>query len=137
MKNVLINSDVILDFFLDREPFCKNASLILTLCEKKKIKGFVTPVIVSNVFYMLRKISKREIVIARLKELISFVDVIDINKEFVIQALNSKFNDFEDALQNYAAEQSRKIDAIITRNTKDYKHSSLNVLTPTEFLKIF
>ncbi len=137
MKNVLINSEVILDFFLAREPFCKNASLILTLCEKKKIKGFVTPVIVSNVFYMLRKISKREIVIARLKELISFVDVIDINKEFVIQALNSKFNDFEDALQNYAAEQSRKIDAIITRNTKDYKHSSLNVLTPTEFLKIF
>ena len=137
MKNVLIDSDVILDFFLDREPFCKNASLILSLCEKKKIKGLLTPLIVSNVFYMLRKISKREIVIARLKELISFVDIAEINKQVVIDSLNSDFSDFEDALQNYAAEQSRKIDAIITRNTKDYKHSSLNVLTPTEFLKIF
>lgn len=136
MKNVLIDSDVILDFFLDREPFCKNASLILTLCEKKNIKGFVTPVIVSNVFYMLRKISRQEIVIARLKELISFIDVIDINKEIVIQALNSKFNDFEDALQNYAAEYSNNISTIVTRNKKDYKNSTLNVVTPTEYLNI-
>lgn len=136
MKNVLIDSDVILDFFLDREPFCKNASLILTLCEKKNIKGFVTPVIVSNVFYMLRKISSQEIVIARLKKLISFVDIVEINKQVVIDSLNSDFSDFEDALQNYAAEKSHKIDAIITRNIKDYKHSALNVLTPTEFLNI-
>lgn len=137
MKNVLIDSDVILDFFFDREPFCKNASLILTLCEKKNIKGFVTPVIVSNVFYMLRKISRQEIIIARLKKLISFVDIVEINKQVVIDSLNSDFEDFEDALQNYAAEKSHKIDAIITRNTKDYKHSALNVLTPTEFLNIF
>lgn len=136
MKKVLIDSDVILDFFLDREPFRENASTVLSFCEKNKIKGFVTPFIISNVFYLLNKISKREIVIARLKELISFIDIINIDKQVVVSSLNSNFSDFEDALQNYAAEQSNDITIIITRNIKDYKNSRLTVLTPTEFLKM-
>ena len=68
--------------------------------------------------------------------MISFIDVINVNKEIVIQSLNSNFNDFEDALQNYAAEYSNNISTIITRNKKDYKNSKLNVVTPTEYLKV-
>lgn len=136
MKNVLIDSDVILDFFLDRGPFADDTSILLSMCEMKQINGFVTPIIISNVFYILSKTNKRESVINSLKILISFIDVIDVNKEIVIQSLNSNFNDFEDALQNYAAEYSNKISTIITRNKKDYKNSKLNVVTPTEYLKV-
>lgn len=135
MKNVLIDSDVILDFFLDRKPFTDDASVILSMCEMRQLNGFVTPIIISNVFYILSKSNKRDSVIDSLKLLISFVDVVNINKEIVIQSLNSNFNDFEDALQNYAAEYSNKISTIITRNKKDYKNSNLSVFTPTEFLK--
>ena len=50
-------------------------------------------------------------------------------------ALNSDFKDFEDALQNYAAETNGAINLIVTRNTKDYQKSELAVMKPEEFLK--
>ncbi|MFN7419685.1 MAG: PIN domain-containing protein, partial [Flavobacterium sp.] len=67
MDNVLIDSDVILDFFFDREPFAEYATEVFTLCENDKIKGFTTSVIISNVYYLLVKFAKHEIVIKKLK----------------------------------------------------------------------
>lgn len=136
MAKILIDTDVILDFFFDREPFSENAAKILSLCESKEITGFVTPVIISNVYYLLRQTAKHEKVIEKLKMLVSITDVLVINKDSILQALNSEFKDFEDALQNYSAELNKEIDIIITRNTKDYKNSSLGVMTPDNYLKM-
>ena len=136
MTRILIDTDVILDFFFDREPFAENAAKILSLCESKEIKGFITPVIISNVYYLLRQTAKHEKVIEKLKMLVSITDILVIDKEAILQALNSNFNDFEDALQNYAAELDKEIDLIITRNTKDFKNSLLAVMTPDNYMKI-
>lgn len=136
MTKVLIDTDVILDFFFDREPFSESAAKILSLCESKEITGFITPVIVSNVYYLLRQNAKHEKVIEKLKMLISITEIVVINRDSILQALNSKFKDFEDALQNYSAELNKDIDVIITRNIKDYKNSSLAVMTPDNYLKI-
>lgn len=135
MDNVLIDSDVILDFFFDRKPFAEHASEILTLCEINKIKGFTTPVIISNVYYLLTKVAKHEIVIEKLKQLLRIIDITEINKEIIIEALDSKFKDFEDAIQNYAAENSSSINIILTRNTKDYQKSKLAVFSPEMYIK--
>jgi predicted nucleic acid-binding protein len=135
MKNIVIDTDVILDFFLDREPFSENAAKILSLCEKKEITGFVTPVIVSNVYYLLSQKGKQEKVIEKLKILLSLLEILTIDKNSILVALNSNFKDFEDALQNYAAELNGKIDIIVTRNTKDYKKSELGIMNPEDFLK--
>lgn len=136
MKNVLIDTDVILDFFFDREPFSENASKIITLCETKKVVGYVTPVIVSNVYYLLSQKAKQEKVIEKLKILLTILEVLTIDKNAIIIALNSNFKDFEDALQNYASELNETIDIIVTRNIKDYKKSKLIVLNPEGFIKI-
>lgn len=136
MSKVLLDSDVILDFFFDREPFSENAAQILSLCESKKITGYITPVILSNVYYLLRQSATHEKVIEKLKMLVSFTEILVINKESILQALHSEFKDFEDALQNYAAEINDTIDCIVTRNTKDYKKSTLGVLTPENYLKM-
>lgn len=135
MKKVLIDTDVILDLFFDREPFSENAAKILALCEKKVIAGFVTPVIISNVYYLLSQKAKQEKVIEKLKILLSIIDILIIDKNSILTALNSDFKDFEDALQNYAAEQNGEINLIVTRNTKDYKKSELGVMNPEELLK--
>jgi predicted nucleic acid-binding protein len=136
MAKILIDTDIILDFFFDREPFSENAAKILSLCELKEITGFVTPVIISNVYYLLRQTAKHEKVIEKLKMLVSITDILIINKDSIIQALNSEFKDFEDALQNYSAEINKDIDIIITRNTKDYKNSTLGIMSPENFLKM-
>lgn len=135
MKNVLIDTDVILDFFFDREPFSENAAQVLSLCEKKIVIGYITPVILGNVYYLLSQKGKQEKVIEKLKALVSFLEILNIDKNAIITALNSDFKDFEDALQNFSAEQNGKINTIITRNTKDYKKSNLGVITPEDFLK--
>lgn len=135
MENILIDTDVILDLFFDRKPFSDNAAIILSYCESNKLKGFITPVICSNVYYLLRRTSKHEKVIERLSQLLTFIDVLQMDKEIVLEALNSKFKDFEDALQNFSAVKSGIIDAIITRNIKDFTNSKIGVLTPDNFLK--
>jgi len=135
MKNVLIDSDVILDFFFDREPFSENTARVLSLCEKKIINGYITPIILSNVYYLLSQKGKQEKVIEKLKSLVSFLEILNVDKNAIISALNSDFKDFEDAIQNYSAEQNGTINTIITRNIKDYKKSNIGVLTPEDFLK--
>lgn len=136
MTRVLIDTDVILDFFFDRQPYAENASKILSLCELKEVKGFVTPVIISNVYYLLRQSAKHEKVIEKLKLLVSITEILVIDKDVILKALNSEFKDFEDALQNYAAELDKEIDIIITRNIKDYKNSKLAIMTADNYIKI-
>lgn len=135
MKNILIDTDVILDFFLDRQPFSEDASKLLSLCENGKLNGFITPVMISNVYYLLRKAAKHEKVIKSLKMLMSIIDVAAMNKDTVSAALYSAFGDFEDALQHYAAQHHGEIQVIITRNIKDYKSSTLPIMTPETYLK--
>ena len=135
MENVLIDTDVILDFFFDREPFAEFATDILNLCEENKIKGFTTPVIICNTYYLLRKTAKHDIVIEKIKQLLTILDVLKIDKEVVLDSLNSNFKDFEDALQNYSAVKNGKISIVLTRNIKDYKKSELAVMTPETYLR--
>jgi len=96
---------------------------------------FVNPVIFSNVYYLLRRTAKHEVVIEKLKQLLTITDVLMMDKSVIISALSSKFKDFEDALQNYAASNAGNIDAILTRNIKDFKNSDLGVFTPEDYLK--
>ena len=135
MENVLIDTDVILDFFFDREPFAEFATGILNLCEENKVKGFTTPVIICNTYYLLRKTAKHDIVIEKIKQLLTIIDVVKIDKEVVLDSLNSDFKDFEDALQNYSAVKNGKISIVLTRNIKDYKKSELAVMTPETYLR--
>jgi predicted nucleic acid-binding protein len=136
MVKALIDTDVILDFFFDRKPFSDHASQVLSLCESKEIKGFITPVILSNIYYILRQTAKHEKVIEKLKQLILITELLIVSKEAIMQALNSNFKDFEDALQNFSAEEDGEIDLIITRNIKDFKNSNLGILTPENYLKM-
>lgn len=136
MKRVLIDTDVILDFFFDRKPFSDNAAKVLALCESKEITGHITSVIISNVYYLLRQTAKHEKVVDKLNQLISITEILATDKKTIIRALNSPFKDFEDALQNYSAEITGDIDVIVTRNTKDFKNSALGVVTPENYLKL-
>lgn len=135
MDKVLIDTDVILDFFFDRQPFSDYATEVLNLCAEKEIKGYTTPVIISNVYYLLRKTAKHDIIIEKIKQLLNIIEVIKIDRNAVLNALNSEFKDFEDALQNFSATENGQIEIILTRNLKDFKRSELAVFTPETYLK--
>jgi len=136
MKNILIDTDVILDFFFDRKPHSDNSTIILNLCELGQLKGFITPVIISNTYYLLRRTARHEKVVEKLKQLLTITHVLQMDRQVIEKALNSEFKDFEDALQNFSAINHGKIEVIITRNVKDYKKSEIGVLTPESFVKL-
>lgn len=135
MDQVLLDSDVIIDFFLDRQPYSTYSEQVLSLCDSKKIKGYLTPVIFSNVYYLLRKSSSHQRAIEQLRNLISITDILVLDKSTILKSLSSGWNDFEGSLQNFSAEGNSSINVILTRNLKDYRKSSLSVLTPESYLK--
>ena len=136
MDHILIDTDVILDFFLDRLPFSEHASKVLSLCESNVIKGYITPVICSNSYYILRQYAKHEKVIEKLKQLLTFVDILEMDRVVVKQAMVSEFEDFEDALQHFSAVKCGSINIILTRNLKDFVKSEILVLNPESYLEM-
>lgn len=134
MNKAFIDTDVILDFMTAMEPFAMDAARIFSLSERKEISICTTGLVFSNAYYVLRKLASHKKVMEKLTQLSRLVDIIGLSKLAVTQALESEFNDFEDALQHYAA-LSEDVKIIITRNTKDFKHSELAILTPDQYLK--
>jgi len=134
MTKAFIDSDIVIDFFVDRKPFSIASTKIFSLCARKELKGFITPVIIANVFYILRKALNKDELKLKFINLLKHIDVLIIDKEVVLKALFSDFSDFEDALQNFSVIEHSDIEVIITRNVKDYKHSTLSVYDPETFL---
>ena len=137
MKRILLDSDVILDLLLERQAFCDDANMLVLACEQKLFHGYMTPVSIANIYYIFRQNASHMKVIEQLQLLLKIIGILNMDQKQVLAALDSKFTDFEDALQYYSALQSNKVDGIITRNTTDYKKSALPVFTPNEFLAAF
>ena len=136
MKCFFLDTNIVIDVLIDRQPFSKYGQQLFDLGYKEEIKLFISSLSYATIYYYIKKsCSSHEKTIAILKELEQFIDTTDVTKATVHIALNSDFKDFEDAIQYYSA-QSKKIDAIITRNPKDFKKSKLLVLSPEEALSI-
>lgn len=135
MTGLFIDTDVIIDFLTDRKPHSREAAIILTLIEQKKLKGYASSLTFSNLYYVLRKLESHNKVKSKLESLSHIIKILKVDGQTIIDALASDFSDFEDSIQYFSALDSKRIDVIITRNTKDYKKSDIPVLTPGEYLK--
>jgi predicted nucleic acid-binding protein len=135
MTDLFIDADVIIDFLIDRKPFSREAAIIFTLIEQKKLKGFSSSLTFSNLYYVLRKIESHNKVISKLDSLSKMVGILKVEEQTIKNALASGFPDFEDSIQYFSAVDSKKIDVIITRNIRDFKKSEIPVMTPGDFLK--
>jgi predicted nucleic acid-binding protein len=132
--NALIDTDVLIDSSFQRQPFAGDSTKLLELCELGKIQGYTTPLLISNLYYLIRKAHTHENTISIVKKISQILTIIPVSKNSVSQAIESTFKDFEDALQYFTCMEHGNIQFIITRNKKDYKSSALAVMTPTEFL---
>lgn len=133
-RTLFVDSDVILDVLEKREPFYDYSAQILTLGDEKKVQLFTTSLVITNIYYIMRKHLGIQKAKENLRKLRIIVNVMSVNEKEVDLALNSELSDFEDALQYFTA-LNNKIDFIITRNTKDYKNPKLIVQTPQEYIE--
>ena len=136
MTDIFIDTDVIIDFLIDREPHSREAAIIFTLIEQKKLKGYVSSLTFSNLYYVLRKIESHNKVIAKLDRISRLLTILKVDQQIIKLAIASEFPDFEDSIQYNCALDYKKIDVLITRNIKDYKGSQIPVMTPAIYLKM-
>lgn len=132
---VLIDTNVIIDFLLEREPFSEAAAEILQKCARKEVVGYLAFHSIPNIWYILRKVPERN---RRkwLKDLCGFLYVTGASHEEVLKAIeNEQFGDFEDCLQDKCA-KSKGAHYIITRNANDFVQSEVTAVSPLEFLDI-
>lgn len=133
MNKCFVDTDVIIDLLSQRQPHFHFAALLFTFAEMGKIKLYTSPTVMVNTFYVLRKQLGNESAKSTLRKLRLLINIIDSNEKVVDQALNSSFNDFEDAVQYYTA-LNNNIPVILTRNLKDYKNAKILVQSPEIFL---
>ena len=133
MEKVFIDSDIILDLLAKREPYYQSAALLFSRFGQGGLEAFVSPLIFANLFYLLRKSTSNARAKETLKKLKTLMQVLPINDKIIEQALNSEFQDFEDAVQYYTAAENG-INILITRNKKDYKKAAITICTAEEFL---
>lgn len=131
---VLIDTNIVIDFLLTREPFYKASSEIIKKCADGELTGTIAFHSVPNLWYILRKVpeDRRREWIA---DICSFLKVIGASHEEVLNAVKmKKFRDFEDCLQDRCAKSAGAM-YIITRNPADFKNSEILAVTPEEFLR--
>jgi predicted nucleic acid-binding protein len=131
---LFVDSDVLLDLFLERHPFYTYTQKLLILADHKKINLFTSSVIINNLFYFIARDKDKQKAKQSLNLLIKICKILPVDESVVKSALNSEFNDFEDALQYFTA-ITFDCEQIITRNLKHYKQSTIPVLTAEQFLK--
>ena len=131
---ILIDTDVLIDVALDREPFAENAAALLDRLEQDPGKGFVAWHSISNFYYMVApehgKTNSRKLVL----ELTAFIEVAPTTTAHVRHAAELPLKDFEDAMQ-VAAALACDAQMIATRNTKDYRRSPVKAVSPEQALK--
>ncbi len=116
---VLLDTNIIVDDALEREPFWQTSEQVLVLIEQRQVEGFISASTFSDLYYIIRKARGRDWTIAYLRQLVLFCQIANVDSASINMALSSNFKDFEDAIQ-YSTAVNNNFDAIITRNPRDY-----------------
>jgi predicted nucleic acid-binding protein len=133
---VFVDSDVIIDFLIDRQPHAVSSSQLFNLGDSGLIELHTSALSINIVHYIIRRVlgtnKSKEIIL----ELLELLEVLDVTKTDITSSLKSDISDFEDAIQHSVAIKVDEINSIVTRNIKDYKRSKISVFSPDAFLKL-
>ncbi|HNE28901.1 MAG TPA: PIN domain-containing protein [Saprospiraceae bacterium] len=135
MERVLLDTDVILDYLLKRPPFDKDTLALFQWAEQGRLEIGVSALSFSNIFYIANKILNRDKALDLLNLLDDLVTACPVGQSTIRLALQSKFTDFEDAIQHFCALEAN-FATLVTRNVRDYAKSELAIHTPDSFVKL-
>lgn len=137
MKHIFLDTNIVIDFLANRQPFSLYAAKLFNFSLLGKAKIYVSAVSYNNIYYILRQSHSNIETIKLLDELSEMTEITDVTKSIIKKSLKSDIKDFEDAIQNNCALSLTKVDFIVTRDTKDFKKSTLSIMTPEEAVSLF
>jgi predicted nucleic acid-binding protein len=136
MQRVFLDTNAVIDFLGEREGFYLPMARVLTLADNKKITLYTSAISIATTYYILSKYESADVVLNKMRKFKMLCGISLINDDVIEKAMQSGFNDFEDAIQ-YESAIASQCTCIITRNEKDFKLSAIPVMGAAGFLKIY
>ncbi len=134
---LLIDTNVVLDLLLKREPFYQDAAEVLKLAQRDGIQEYVSASAVTDIYYIAHKMLRDSAAVrALLQKLLMVVSVAAVSQREIFHALELPWSDFEDCVQ-YSVAFINEMDGLVTRNPGDYKESNIPVWQPSQLLQRF
>ena len=130
---LLIDTNVVLDLLLEREPFVKTAITVFEQIERGNLDGYIAATTITNIFYIIRKTEGREVAFAAINRLLIGLRFCAVDRQTVNTALSLGLKDFEDSIQ-LACAALHQLDGVVTRDHQDFSGSKLPIYSPTELL---
>ena len=132
----LFDTNVIIDIGLERHPFVIDSLNLFDFFDSGLLIGYLTATTVTDIYYLCKKELGHEKSILFIKSLLSTFEILSVDRNVILNAIEQNSLDFEDSIQSSASEING-LDMIITRNSKDFKSSPTRVLSPSEAIKFF
>ena len=134
---LLIDTNVVLDVLLRREPFFRTAAEVLNLTQRDEVREYVSASAITDIYYIANKQMKdRDAVRDLLKRLLMIVSVAAVSEWEIQNALNLAWGDFEDSVQ-YSVALLNEMAGIVTRNPSDYQEANMRIWLPEQALELF
>lgn len=134
---LLIDTNVVPDVLLRREPFFRTAAEVLNLTQRDEVWEYVSASAITDIYYIANKQMKdRDAVRDLLKRLLMIVSVAAVSEREIQNALNLAWGDFEDSVQ-YSVALLNEMDGIVTRNPSDYQEANMRIWLPEQALELF
>jgi len=133
--NVLLDTNVVLDVMLDREPFAEVAAQLFSRVEAGEFTGFLGATTITTIHYLATKVVGTDQAQLEIGKLFTLFEIAPVNRAVLEDAIRLNFSDFEDAVLHETARHVGA-QAIVTRDPKDFKRVVLPVYSPAEFAKM-
>lgn len=135
MLDLLIDTNVILDVLLARQPWAADAVRLFDAVERGTARGFIAAHAITTIYYVMDKERGRQAAVLAVSDLMQMFTVVAIGGPEIHRAVAMNLADFEDAVQvaAYLAADARYI---VTRNKKDFKGAPAAAYTSGEILAL-
>jgi predicted nucleic acid-binding protein len=134
MIKVLLDTNVVLDLLLDREGFAEAAASIWDAHCRNEVEAYIAAITPINTFFIARKLKGADLAREYVSKLLGTLKICPLDHQSLLAAEILSLPDYEDSVQ-VASAMFNNLDAIITRDPKDFKNSPLPVYSPTDFLQ--
>ncbi|MCC5607620.1 PIN domain-containing protein [Nostoc sp. CHAB 5834] len=139
---VLIDTNVVLDFLQERQPFVEDAARLFQRIDAGEVQGFIAATTITNIYYIVRRAAGVKVAQDAIIQVLIDLHICPVERTILEQAIPSvgyanalNFRDFEDAVQ-YACGIAHGVDAVITRDVSGFVDALIPVMSPKELDRI-
>lgn len=130
---VLLDTNILLDVLLDREPWAADARKLWQAHEEGRLTGAITATTLVNIFYVARRLVGNDRARLGVRLCLSTFELLAVDRAACERADTLEGADFEDNLQ-IACATLGKIEAVVTRDACEFEKAGLKAHTPAELL---